>query len=143
MVGAGAIGCEMMKIFALLGMGTRGDGHLFLTDMDAIERSNLNRQFLFRARDLDRPKADVVAEQAVVLNPELAGRVTAYRTRVSPESESIFGDAFFSQLTGVCNALDNLEARLYWTLAACTMGCPCWSPGRTGPRGTRRSLCRT
>ena len=47
MVGCGAIGCEMMKNFALLGVSS-GDGSITITDNDLIEKSNLNRQFLFR-----------------------------------------------------------------------------------------------
>ena len=46
-VGAGAIGCELLKNFAMLGLGAAG-GKITVTDMDVIEKSNLNRQFLFR-----------------------------------------------------------------------------------------------
>jgi molybdopterin/thiamine biosynthesis adenylyltransferase len=48
MVGAGAIGCELLKNFAMLGLGSQGNGKIILTDPDVIETSNLNRQFLFR-----------------------------------------------------------------------------------------------
>jgi len=48
MVGSGAIGCELLKNYAMLGLGTGSDGHIILTDPDVIEVSNLNRQFLFR-----------------------------------------------------------------------------------------------
>jgi ubiquitin-activating enzyme E1 len=37
-VGAGAIGCEMLKNFALMGVATKGNGHVFVTDMDSIEK---------------------------------------------------------------------------------------------------------
>ena len=52
LVGAGAIGCEMLKNLALMGVGTAGDGAILVTDMDRIERSNLSRQFLFRNTDI-------------------------------------------------------------------------------------------
>jgi ubiquitin-activating enzyme E1-like protein 2 len=53
MVGAGAIGCEMMKNYALLGVSTKQDqGVIHLTDNDLIEKSNLNRQFLFRPNNI-------------------------------------------------------------------------------------------
>lgn len=52
MVGCGAIGCEMLKNFALLGVGTAGSGQITVTDNDLIEKSNLNRQFLFRQRHI-------------------------------------------------------------------------------------------
>ena len=48
MVGCGAIGCELLKNFALVGLSTKGDSILTITDNDLIEKSNLNRQFLFR-----------------------------------------------------------------------------------------------
>ena len=50
LVGAGAIGCEMLKNWALMGLGTQGV--INVTDMDTIEKSNLNRQFLFRSPDV-------------------------------------------------------------------------------------------
>jgi molybdopterin/thiamine biosynthesis adenylyltransferase len=51
-VGAGAIGCEMLKGFALVGLGAGGGGGVVVADMDHIERSNLSRQFLFRPQDI-------------------------------------------------------------------------------------------
>lgn len=51
-VGAGAIGCELLKNFALMGLGAGEEGHITVTDMDFIEKSNLNRQFLFRSQDI-------------------------------------------------------------------------------------------
>jgi len=48
LVGAGAIGCEMLKNWALMGLGAGDSGSVVVTDMDTIEKSNLSRQFLFR-----------------------------------------------------------------------------------------------
>jgi len=48
MVGAGALGCELIKAFALMGIGCSTQGKVHVTDNDNIEVSNLNRQFLFR-----------------------------------------------------------------------------------------------
>lgn len=58
-VGAGAIGCELLKNFALIGLGAGEEGHITLTDMDFIEKSNLNRQFLFRSQDIGVRKCTV------------------------------------------------------------------------------------
>jgi len=52
LVGAGAIGCEMLKNWAMMGLGTGPRGKIHVTDMDTIEKSNLNRQFLFRPTDV-------------------------------------------------------------------------------------------
>ena len=58
-VGAGAIGCELLKNFSMMGLGCRlkpnddsNNGCVYVTDMDVIEKSNLNRQFLFRPHDV-------------------------------------------------------------------------------------------
>ncbi|XP_014444002.1 ubiquitin-like modifier-activating enzyme 1 isoform X3 [Tupaia chinensis] len=52
LVGAGAIGCELLKNFAMIGLGCGEGGEITVTDMDTIEKSNLNRQFLFRPWDV-------------------------------------------------------------------------------------------
>lgn len=73
MVGAGAIGCELLKNYAMLGVGcakknpatgAKG-GSIVLTDPDVIEVSNLNRQFLFREKHLRKPKSSTAAAAAI------------------------------------------------------------------------------
>ncbi|XP_023375342.1 ubiquitin-like modifier-activating enzyme 7, partial [Otolemur garnettii] len=117
LVGAGAIGCELLKAFALMGLGAGGSGALTVADMDHVEYSNLSRQFLFRAQDIGRPKAEVAAAAAQVLNPDL--KVTALTHPLNPTTEHIYGDHFFSQVDGVAAALDSFQARHY-VAARCT-----------------------
>jgi adenylyltransferase/sulfurtransferase len=64
-VGAGAIGNELLKNLALLGIG-----HIFAIDMDRIENSNLTRSILFRQKDEGRYKAEVAAERVREINPD-------------------------------------------------------------------------
>mmetsp|Transcript_11014 Transcript_11014/g.33776 ORF Transcript_11014/g.33776 Transcript_11014/m.33776 type:complete len:1045 (+) Transcript_11014:298-3432(+) len=111
LVGAGAIGCEMLKVWAMMGLGCGTDGIIYLTDMDQIEKSNLSRQFLFRDRDIKKPKSIAAAEAIKKMNPSV--KVKAFEARVGPETENLFDDAFWNSLSGVCNALDNVQARLY------------------------------
>jgi ubiquitin-activating enzyme E1 len=111
MLGAGALGCEMLKNWALMGVATLGDGLVTLTDMDSIERSNLNRQFLFRDKDIGKMKSSAAAEAAQVMNPSM--KLDAHTNRVGPESAAIYNDVFFNNLSGVCNALDNVITRRY------------------------------
>mmetsp|Transcript_13543 Transcript_13543/g.21101 ORF Transcript_13543/g.21101 Transcript_13543/m.21101 type:complete len:538 (-) Transcript_13543:1805-3418(-) len=68
MVGAGAIGCELLKNYSMLGLGTGQAGHITLTDPDVIEVSNLNRQFLFREKHLRKPKSLTAAAAAIQMN---------------------------------------------------------------------------
>lgn len=41
MIGAGAIGCELLKNYAMIGLGI--NGNIIVTDPDVIEKSNLSR----------------------------------------------------------------------------------------------------
>ena len=59
MVGAGALGCEYIKAFALMGLGCSTSGRVYCTDNDNIEVSNLNRQFLFRKNNVGHSKSQV------------------------------------------------------------------------------------
>ncbi|KAI0563060.1 ubiquitin-activating enzyme E1 [Gracilaria domingensis] len=60
-VGAGAIGCEVLKTFAMMGIGSGPKGEIVVTDMDTIEKSNLSRQFLFRDTDIGKSKSAAAA----------------------------------------------------------------------------------
>lgn len=110
-VGAGAIGCEHLKNFAMMGLGTGATGELVVTDMDLIEKSNLNRQFLFRPHDVQKAKSTTAAKAIKVMNKDV--KVIAHEVRVGPETENTYGDVFFQNLDGVANALDNIDARNY------------------------------
>ena len=64
-VGAGALGNEVLKNLALLGVGV-----VYVVDFDEIEESNLTRSVLFRQRDRGRPKAVAAAESLADINPD-------------------------------------------------------------------------
>ncbi|KAH7954650.1 hypothetical protein HPB49_020555 [Dermacentor silvarum] len=131
-VGAGAIGCELLKNFAMMGVGV-AKGCIHIADMDVIERSNLNRQFLFRSEDIGRMKSATAAEAVVQMNPEL--NITVHVDRVGPEMESVYNDDFFESLDGVANALDNLDGRLYMD-QRCVWHCkPLLESGTMGTKG--------
>lgn len=111
LVGAGAIGCELLKNFSLIGLGAGEGGHITVTDMDSIERSNLNRQFLFRSQDIGKQKSEIAAKAVQAMNPEM--NITAHQNRLDPDSEHVYDYRFFMGLDGVVAALDNMEARVY------------------------------
>ncbi|CAO2633600.1 Ubiquitin-like modifier-activating enzyme 7 [Lemmus lemmus] len=134
LVGAGAIGCEVLKSFALMGLGVRANGGVTVADMDHIERSNLSRQFLFRPQDIGRPKAEMAARAAQRLNPDL--QVTPYTYPLDSTTEHVYDDNFFSRVHGVVAALDSFEARHY-VAARCTHYLkPLLEAGTQGTRGS-------
>src|SRR6516165_5841408 len=63
-IGAGALGNEILKNLALLGVG-----RVFLADLDRVANSNLSRSVLFREADCGRPKVEVAAERAHEIYP--------------------------------------------------------------------------
>lgn len=90
LVGSGAIGCEMLKNWSMMGLATGPQGIIHVTDLDTIEKSNLNRQFLFRAKDLGKFKAEVAAAAVADMNPDLKDKILAKQEPVGPATESQF-----------------------------------------------------
>ena len=111
MIGAGALGCEYVKAFALMGLGCSQEGKVTVTDNDNIEVSNLNRQFLFRKNNVGNSKSRVACQIAADINKQL--NVQDYKLYVAQETEGIFNDRFWDSLDFVVNAVDNIKARLY------------------------------
>ena len=116
-VGAGALGNEVLKNLALLGVG-----RVYVVDFDNIEDSNLTRSVLFRQRDRGRSKAEVAADAIHDLNPD---------TRVTPMHSNIMTDVglgLFRDVDVVIGCLDNREARL-WVNRSCWKVTTPWVDG--------------
>jgi molybdopterin/thiamine biosynthesis adenylyltransferase len=111
LIGAGALGNEILKDLALLGVG-----RVLVADRDRIENSNLSRSILFRQRDCGRPKAEVAAVRATEVYPEM---------RVQPFSGNIVFDlglGVYRWADVILGGLDNREARVAINQAAARAG---------------------
>ncbi|KAI8533033.1 hypothetical protein RHMOL_Rhmol11G0264700 [Rhododendron molle] len=122
MVGAGGIGCELLKTLALSGFQ---DIHII--DMDTIEVSNLNRQFLFRKSHVGQSKAKVARDAVLRFRPHIS--ITPYHANVK---DSDFNVDFFKQFNVVLNGLDNLDARRHVNRLCLAGGVPLIESGTTG-----------
>lgn len=100
-VGAGALGNEVLKNLALMGIG-----NLIIADFDTIEDSNLSRSVLFRAGDNGRRKVDIAAAAVKELNPDVG--VKAWHGDINFE----MGLGVFRHVDAIVGCLDNREARL-------------------------------
>ncbi|KAK7116491.1 ubiquitin-like modifier-activating enzyme 6 [Littorina saxatilis] len=134
MVGCGAIGCEMLKNYALLGVSSGESGQITITDNDLIEKSNLNRQFLFRSHHIQKPKSTTAAQAVLEINPAL--HIEAQQHKVCPQTESSnYPDKFFEAQDVMVNALDNVEARRYMDSRCVTNQRPLLESGTMGTKG--------
>ncbi|CEG42526.1 ubiquitin-activating enzyme e1 [Plasmopara halstedii] len=111
LVGCGALGCEYLKNFAMIGVACGDNGLVTVTDNDRIEVSNLNRQFLFREHNVGHPKSVAATAAVHQMNADL--KVKTLEKLVAPHTENFFDDGFWTELDVVTNALDNVKARLY------------------------------
>jgi len=132
LVGAGALGCEFIKNFALMGLACSAEGSVTVTDDDVIEKSNLSRQFLFRDWNIGRAKSTCATAAAKAINADL--NAIPLRDRVSPDTEEVFNDAFWEGLDVVVNALDNVNARLYVDSRCVYFGKPLLESGTLGTK---------
>ena len=114
LIGAGAIGCEYIKNFSMMGISCKNNkknGTLSITDFDKIELSNLNRQFLFRENNIGQFKSEVCKYFAKKMNNSI--NINSYLNIVSSETENVFSDIFWDNQDIIFNAVDNIKARIY------------------------------
>ncbi|KAG4304051.1 hypothetical protein PORY_002574 [Pneumocystis oryctolagi] len=132
LVGAGGIGCELLKNLLLSGFE---EIHIIgRVDLDTIDLSNLNRQFLFQKKHVKKPKAlvqmirkSIAKENAQKFNPK--AKLEAYHSDIKDSRFNVF---WFQKFTLVFNALDNLDARRHVNKMCLTANVPLIESGTAG-----------
>ncbi|TKA83637.1 hypothetical protein B0A55_00473 [Friedmanniomyces simplex] len=156
LVGAGGIGCEVLKNLVCCGFGSlpsvygaQGgvvDGTeqtaassnkpgIVVVDLDTIDLSNLNRQFLFRKKHIKKPKAFVAKETASQFNPSV--NIDAHHASIF---DSQYNVDFFETFDLVVNALDNLAARRHVNRMCLAANVPLIESGTTGFNGQVQAI---
>lgn len=142
LVGAGGIGCELLKDLILLEFG-----EIHIVDLDTIDLSNLNRQFLFRQRDIKQPKSVTAVKAVQRFNNS---NLIAHQSNIMDTDK--FPLSWFDQFDIIYNALDNLAARRYVNKMCQFTGKPLIESGTSGfdgyiqpifPRDTECFDCTT
>ena len=134
MVGAGGIGCELVKNLVLSGFKD-----ITMIDLDTIDYSNLNRQFLFRAHHVQRSKALVAREAALEFPHDDGLAIAAHHGNIKDEQ---FGFDFFKGFDIVLNALDNVDARRHVNRVCLATGVPSVESGTQGYLGQVRAIVK-
>ncbi|KAJ7078490.1 hypothetical protein C8R44DRAFT_825307 [Mycena epipterygia] len=132
LVGAGGIGCELLKNIVLTGFGK-----ITLLDLDTIDLSNLNRQFLFRKKDVKQSKALIAAQTAAPFNPNV--QITPIYGNIK---EPQYDLEWFQQFDIVLNALDNLDARRHVNKMCMAAQIPLVESGTAGYLGQVQPLIK-
>lgn len=156
LVGAGGIGCEVLKNLVCCGFGSLPSTHgaqsavgaetqqaamghrkpgIVVIDLDTIDVSNLNRQFLFRKQHVKKPKAYIAKETALQFNPSV--NIDAYHASIF---DSQYDVSFFGAFDLVFNALDNLAARRHVNRMCLAADVPLIESGTTGFNGQVQAI---
>ena len=109
-VGAGAVGCELLKNLSMMGISS-GGGKITITDGDSIELSNLNRQFLFSEEDVTLPKSKIACKNIRKMNPNV--NVFDLQLIVNDKTLGVFNKEFWDFQDFVFSAVDSIDARKY------------------------------
>ena len=136
LIGSGALGCEYLKNFALMGISCSKDNksNVTITDNDIIEISNLNRQFLFKKKDIGKSKSKCAFEEIKKFNEDFNGEY--YQLLLDENTENFFNEDFWLKQNYIFNAVDNIKARNYIDEKCCFYSIPYIDTGTLGTIGS-------
>lgn len=122
LIGAGGIGSELLKDLILMEFG-----EIHIVDLDTIDLSNLNRQFLFRQRDIKQPKSSTAVKAVQGFNNS---KLVPYEGNIMDTTQ--FPLHWFGSFDIIFNALDNLAARRYVNKMSQFLSIPLLESGTSG-----------
>lgn len=122
LVGAGGIGSELLKDLVLMEVG-----EIHVVDLDTIDLSNLNRQFLFRQKDIKKPKSAIAVNAVQSFSNS---KLVPYQDNIM--DTNVFPLHWFQQFDIIFNALDNLAARRYVNKMTQFLSIPLLESGTSG-----------
>ncbi|KAF9431553.1 E1 ubiquitin-activating protein uba2 [Entomortierella beljakovae] len=125
MVGAGGIGCELLKNLVMSGFK-----NIEVIDLDTIDLSNLNRQFLFQKQHIKKSKAHIAKQSALAFNPNV--NIVSRHQNIKEQEFSV---DWFKGFDLVMNALDNLDARRHVNKMCLAANIPLIESGTAGYLG--------
>ncbi|KAF9290599.1 E1 ubiquitin-activating protein uba2 [Mortierella alpina] len=125
MVGAGGIGCELLKNLVMSGFK-----NIEVIDLDTIDLSNLNRQFLFQKQHIKKSKAHIAKVSALAFNPNV--NIVSRHQNIKEQEFSV---DWFKGFDLVMNALDNLDARRHVNKMCLAANVPLVESGTAGYLG--------
>ncbi len=127
-IGSGGIGCELLKNLVMSGFK-----NIVLIDLDQIEKSNLNRQFLFGKGDIGKYKSDIAKKNILKYRPDEGLNIETHVGNIKDTKN--FGIDFFSRFNIVMNALDNIDARTHVNRMCHLLNIPLVNSGSEGYLG--------
>ena len=130
-IGAGAVGCELLKNFAMMGLSTGLNSLLTVTDHDRIEKSNLSKQFLFRENHIGSLKSEYAVKATKYFSNKI--NCVAMQELVNEQIEIIFNKEFYEKQNRVIIEVDNFEAHTYISQKCEDYKIPYFNCGTEGP----------
>ena len=127
-VGAGGLGCELLKLLVI-----NGFKQISIIDMDKIERSNLNRQFLFDHSSIGKYKSEIAVKKIYEYRQDPTLKIESYIGNIKDEDK--FGTKFYSNFDLILNGLDNNDARYYINSVCVKLNIPFINSGSEGIYG--------
>ena len=113
--GSGALGGEILKNCALLGVASdpEGEGHVTVTENEKVNETDLSSQLFLSKADLGREKSDIVLDHVLEINKDLHAMAIGVAAERTTEAESILGETFWKSLDIAITTKEKVQVHNY------------------------------